>query len=169
MGYHSSCQRVFVSHVCFSVWSFWKTIRAHEKKKWQSFAKVNFFEKIEGALPIFIFHISICFFHDTVICEAVNNCSNHGTCAGPNLCSCEKGFHGADCSKGKWMRQLTNIMRWWIFSKEVMHTKSQEQRLQLVHGLTSGTRKPSAVPLDLKSAFFFLGNQGTPFSIWFRV
>ena len=43
-----------------------------------------------------------------------------------------------------------------MFSKEVMHTKSQEQRLQLVHGLTSGTRKPSAVPLDLKSAFFFL-------------
>lgn len=31
---------------------------------------------------------------------SLNNCSNHGDCTGPNVCTCKEGFQGAaDCSK----------------------------------------------------------------------
>lgn len=43
---------------------------------------------------------TVFFVHGIVTCEAVKNCSNHGACTGPNACTCEKGFHGADCSEG---------------------------------------------------------------------
>ena len=36
----------------------------------------------------------------TVSCELLNNCSEHGACTGPNECTCEKGYQGANCSEG---------------------------------------------------------------------
>ena len=33
-------------------------------------------------------------------CEAVNNCSGYGNCTGLNLCLCEDGKFGNDCSSG---------------------------------------------------------------------
>jgi len=84
---------------------------------------------VVATLLIFLFNISIRFFHDTVTCEAVKNCSNHGICAGPNLCTCERGFHGADCSEGIWMEYLTNRIRWCMTPKRILHTIDLEKKL----------------------------------------
>ncbi|KAJ7392612.1 hypothetical protein OS493_010263 [Desmophyllum pertusum] len=46
--------------------------------------------------PLYNSYVSL---HDTVTCEALNNCSNHGSCTGPNECTCEKGFQGTNCSE----------------------------------------------------------------------
>jgi len=34
----------------------------------------------------------------TADCSGVNNCSGHGSCVGTNVCSCEAGWSGPDCS-----------------------------------------------------------------------
>ncbi|EDQ89805.1 uncharacterized protein MONBRDRAFT_24936 [Monosiga brevicollis MX1] len=31
-------------------------------------------------------------------CSAVNNCSGHGTCSRPQMCTCDSGYTGTDCS-----------------------------------------------------------------------
>ena len=38
---------------------------------------------------------------NTVNCKLVNNCSNHGTCTGPNQCTCEETRQSPDCSVGE--------------------------------------------------------------------
>ena len=101
MGYHSLCYRPPLSRMFYFGYEDSKKKQAHENRNGKLEKTKIFFKKIGGTLPSFISNISICFFHDIVICEAVKNCSNHGTCAGPNLCTCERGFHGADCSEGK--------------------------------------------------------------------
>ena len=40
---------------------------------------------------------------NTVNCKLVNNCSNHGTCTGPNQCTCEETHQSPDCSIGEKM------------------------------------------------------------------
>ena len=37
---------------------------------------------------------------DSVSCGLLNNSSEHGACTGPNECTCEKGYQGANCSEG---------------------------------------------------------------------
>ena len=48
---------------------------------------------------------------DTVSCELLNNCSEHGSCTGPNECTCEKGYQGANCSEGIENCSMKNIRR----------------------------------------------------------
>ena len=68
---------------------------------------------------------------DIVSCEAMNNCSNHGNCTGPNECTCEKGFQAeADCSKGTmhflfcnnlfFLRKPWLILAWHYFKRVLM-------------------------------------------------
>jgi len=35
-------------------------------------------------------------------CERLNNCSGQGNCSVLNLCVCEDGFYGVNCSLGKY-------------------------------------------------------------------
>ena len=71
---------------------------------WSRLKNFSYFLALEKLRTQHVFVVS-------VTCEAVNNCSKHGSCIEVNTCDCDSGFKGSlDCSTGLFPTSVCSVL-----------------------------------------------------------